>query len=101
MENINKVLSNLFEEKFSELPAEINLIPGGVSDRKIYRLKSGNHTSIGIFNKKVKENIAFIEFTKTFKKHNLNVPEIYIKSSDNKFYLEEDLGNKSLFNVIN
>lgn len=100
MDNINKVLSKLFEEKFSEIPLEINLIPGGVSDRKISRLISDNHTAIGIYNKKIKENIAFIEFTKTFKKHNLNVPEIYIKSSNNKFYIEEDLGNKSLFNVV-
>lgn len=100
MENIHKVLSKLFEEIFSEIPKEINSITGGVSDRKIYRLISDNHTSIGIYNKKIKENIAFIEFTKTFRKHNLNVPEIYIKSSDSKFYLEEDLGNKSLFNVI-
>jgi aminoglycoside/choline kinase family phosphotransferase len=99
MEKIIITLKDLFCERFAKKPVEAELIPGGASERKIFRLKSGSNSVIGIFNTKVKENIAFIEFSKIFKKINLNVPEIYIISKDNKFYLEQDLGDVSLFTI--
>lgn len=101
MNTIEKNLKKLFEDKFSDTPKEIKLIPGGASDRKIYRLKSENKTAIGICNKKIKENLAFINFTNTFKGYNLNVPEIYLISKDRKYYIEEDLGNVSLYIISN
>jgi aminoglycoside/choline kinase family phosphotransferase len=47
----------------------------------------------------VRENIAFIEFTRTFRNYDLNVPEIYGVSEDLKYYIEEDLGDVTLYSL--
>lgn len=67
------------------------------SDRKIFRINTGHETHIGIYNENVKENRAFISFSKTFKELSFNVPQIYCVSEDEFFYLEEDLGDMTLF----
>ena len=46
------------------------------------------------------ENAAFIEFSQHFRKHGLPVPEIYGEDLDQGAYLEEDLGDTSLFEFL-
>lgn len=71
------------------------------SDRKIIRLRNNStHNAIGIFNENVPENKAFIEFGSHFRKHGLNVPEVFQISDDCRFYLLEDLGDTTLLNKI-
>ncbi|MBV6479232.1 MAG: hypothetical protein HGGPFJEG_02003 [Ignavibacteria bacterium] len=82
------------------LDAEIDSVKelkADASDRKIYRLISGSKSFIGVFNENVKENRAFIYFSKLFHDLKLNVPEIHCVSADENFYLEEDLGDTTLF----
>jgi aminoglycoside/choline kinase family phosphotransferase len=46
------------------------------------------------------ENTAFLEFSRHFRKHGLPVPEIYAEDLDHGAYLEEDLGDTSLFEFL-
>lgn len=70
------------------------------SDRKIIRIHINGKSVIGIYNNHEEENKAFLNFTDNFHKYNLNVPHIYCVSSDNKYYLMQDLGDMTLFNHV-
>ncbi len=96
------VLEQLFEQHFHQ-PAEIvRPIQGqlGGSGRLILRLTGGGMTSIGILYGVREENVAFLEFSKHFRRHGLPVPEIYAEDLSKGAYLEEDLGDTSLFEYL-
>ena len=93
-------LIELFEKNFEEKIVKITPLPQSGSDRKYYRLHSDNKVAIGVYNADKKENLAFIEFSKTFKKTGLNVPAIYEEDLYNDIYLIEDLGNVTLFDFL-
>ncbi|MFC2092875.1 hypothetical protein ACFLSV_03145 [Bacteroidota bacterium] len=88
---------NLFYFKYHENVLIIDEIIPDSSNRKIFKLKSEHKNCIGIYHEGISENKAFIEFSKTLKRIGLNVPEFYCVSTDNKYYLIEDLGNMDLF----
>ncbi len=90
-------LENIFKKKYGIAPDSIQTLRSNGSDRKIFRLFSGSETVIGIIGDDPDENIAFVEFTKKFKAFDLRVPEIYIEELDKGVYLEEDLGDFTLF----
>ncbi|RLD63533.1 MAG: phosphotransferase enzyme family protein [Bacteroidetes bacterium] len=99
----NKHLSSLislFEKWAGEKSTGSYKLPQSGSNRIYYRIISKNKTAIGVFNNNKKENIAFIEFTKTFLKNELNVPQIYDADLSNNIYLIQDLGDYTLFNFI-
>ncbi len=92
------VLRTLFEQHF-HLPADcVQPLQGelGGSGRKIVRLSNGRATAIGILYDVRAENVAFLEFSKHFRRHRLPVPEIYEEDLDRGAYLEEDLGDTTL-----
>lgn len=98
--SIQKKLTDMFQKFFYEKVKSIKRIKGGVSDRIIYKIKSNKYVCIGVHNSKLKENIAFIEFSKSLKLAGFNVPEIYYISDCKEFYLEEFAGDKSLYDLI-
>ncbi len=46
------------------------------------------------------ENLAFLEFSRHFRRHGLPVPEIYAEDLASGAYLEEDLGDTTLFDFL-
>lgn len=100
IKNIENNLLKLFQKYFFEKADSVERIKGGVSERLVYMIKSKNYVCTGVYNSKIKENRAFIEFSKSLKKIGVNVPEIYYVSENCEFYLEEFLGEKSLFDLI-
>jgi len=96
------VLKELFQQHF-HLPVEhVQPLQGqlGGSGRKIIRLVAGDNTAIGILYDVREENAAFLEFTRHFRKHGLPVPQIYAQDLDHGAYLEQDLGDTSLFEFL-
>ena len=55
---------------------------------------------MGVIGELVEENIAFIELTRHFEKQALPVPKILYVSDDKTQYLQQDLGDLSLFDYI-
>jgi len=100
MQPLEKKLIELFEWHFKEV---VNLwVPVKVhaSYRKLYRLASANRSVIGVANSDRAENIAFLEFSRHFRKIGLPVPEIYVEDLNNGLYLEEDLGDLTLYEAL-
>ena len=96
------VLHTLFEQHFHVpvdrmLPVQGEL---GGSGRKIVRLTAPGKSAIGILYGVREENVAFLEFSRHFRRHGLPVPEIYGLDLDHGAYLEEDLGDTSLFELL-
>ncbi len=96
------VLKQLFEQRFHSPVTQVRPLQGelGGSGRKIIRLASDNISAIGILYDVREENVAFLEFSRHFRKHGLPVPEIYGEDLDHGAYLEEDFGDTSLFEFL-
>ncbi len=94
-------LSQLFKSWANENAIKIIPLPQSGSNRKYYRLTGKTATAIAVFNKDKKENKAFITFTKHFFSKGLSVPQILAEDLANNIYLQEDLGDQSLFRLLN
>ncbi len=96
------VLQKLFEQRFHSPATQIQALQGelGGSGRKIIRLANDQVSAIGILYGVREENIAFLTFSRHFRKHGLPVPEIYAEDLDQCAYLEEDLGDTTLFEFL-
>lgn len=98
-----EVLKQLFEQHFRVPADQVSPLQGqlGGSGRAILRLASGGISAIGILYPVKEENIAFLEFSRHFRRHGLPVPEIYAESLKQGAYLEEDFGDMTLFDFLN
>ena len=96
------VLKRLFEQYFNQPAEEVLPLQGqlGGSGRAIVRLTGGAFRAIGIAYPVREENVAFLEFSRHFRRHGLPVPEIYVEDLPNGAYLEEDLGDTTLFEFL-
>lgn len=81
-------------------PDSISELAAHASARKIYRLRSSGGVAIGVLNADLAENRAFIEFAKHFHSRGLAVPRIYEVADDLQSYLQEDLGDITLYNLV-
>ena len=96
------VLKSLFEQHFHSPVLRVQPLQGqlGGSGRKIIRLTAEKVSAVGILYNVREENVAFLEFSRHFRRHGLPVPEIYGENLDQGAYLEEDLGDTSLFEFL-
>jgi aminoglycoside/choline kinase family phosphotransferase len=95
-------LKRLFEQHFHQPAEHVAELQGqlGGSGRAIVRLGGGGRTAIGILYPVREENVAFLEFSRHFRRHGLPVPEIYAEALDEGAYLEEDLGDTTLYEFL-
>lgn len=96
------VLKDLFERHFHLPVTRVQPLQGelGGSGRKIVRLANAGASAIGVLYDVREENAAFIAFSRHFRKHGLPVPQIYTDDLDRGAYLEEDLGDTTLFEFL-
>ena len=101
-DTIVDLLKQLFEQHFHAPVERVEPLQGqlGGSGRKIIRLAAEKHSAIGILYDVREENLAFLEFSRHFRRHGLPVPEIYAEDLDRGAYLEEDLGDTTLFEYL-
>ena len=96
------ILKKLFAGHFGAPATYVQPLQGelGGSGRKIIRLSNDKASAIGILYGVREENEAFLEFSKHFRRHKLPVPQIYAQDLDEGAYLEEDLGDLTLFEFL-
>src|SRR5712691_6728248 len=96
------VLEKMFERHFHSPVVGVQPLQGqlGGSGRRIIRLAGDEVSAIGILYDVREENIAFLEFSRHFRRHGLPVPEIYGEDLERGAYLEEDLGDTTLFDFL-
>lgn len=70
------------------------------SSRLYFRLFDKEETYIGVYNGDIKENRAFFHFSKVFQQAESHVPEIYLVSDSELYYLIEDLGDLNLLDIL-
>src|ERR1051326_9247050 len=96
------VLRHLFEQHFGSRVEHVQPLQGGLggSGRRIFRLTGENSSAIGVLYDVREENVAFLEFSRHFRRHELPVPEIYAEDLKHGAYLEQDLGDTTLFDFL-
>lgn len=100
MSNTDNILKSLFKG-YTHLELEqIIELPSSGSNRRYFRLMGGGISLIGAKGTIAEENNAFIEISKHFKLKGLNVPAVLCVSDDGLYYLQEDLGDETLFNRV-
>jgi aminoglycoside/choline kinase family phosphotransferase len=96
------VLKQLFGQHYQTPAERVQPLQGqlGGSGRAIVRLTGGGSSAIGIVYPVREENVAFLEFSRHFRRYGLPVPEIYAEDLSQGAYLEEDLGDTTLFEFL-
>ncbi|MCW8806332.1 MAG: phosphotransferase, partial [Ignavibacteriaceae bacterium] len=100
MNKIINQISKLYESWAKEEALQIISLAQSGSYRKYFRIAGKEKTAIGVFNPDKNENAAFILFTKHFSKKGLNVPRLYSHKLKENVYLIEDLGDTTLYSLI-
>jgi aminoglycoside/choline kinase family phosphotransferase len=103
MQHAQAVVTQLAETYLAEaglLLKQIQLIPQSGSDRVYYRITTNLGSLIGTYNPNIKENAAFIQFTQHFNTKNLPVPTVLSQNAEGDAYLQTDVGNLSLMQVL-
>lgn len=94
-----ELLAQLYQSYTGEAPTSIEPLPGAGSNRKYFRLK-GKESLIGVYGTSTEENRAFIYMARHFSQKGLPVPRILAEAPDQSAYLQDDLGDTSLFQLI-
>lgn len=97
---LKKALCSLLLEKTGKKSRDIELLAESGSARRYYRMTDGSHTYIGTFSPDCREGECFVRLTEVFARSGLSVPSIVAVNSDFSLYIQEDLGDVSLFSII-
>lgn len=97
---MEKELETLFRDYTGNLPEKVGQLTSSGSNRTYFRLSSGGFSCVGVAGTVAEENRAFCDLASHFASKGINVPEVYAVSPDGMFYLQEDLGNETLFDRI-
>ncbi len=91
------VLESLFEKVVGVAPESVVKLTGDGSNRSYYRMRAGDVSLMGAVGTCVEENNAFVAMSERFIACGLNAPRVLAVSDDALCYLQEDLGDVSLF----
>lgn len=96
----------MFKERFGVTPESETLLAGAGSGRRYVRLSApssdgmGEVSAVATYGNNAGENRSFVSLSRAFRSGGVNVPEVYDVSDDGLCYLQSDLGNVSLLDVI-
>jgi aminoglycoside/choline kinase family phosphotransferase len=93
-------LKELFKKTFKKDIENFLPLKGDASARRLFRIQSKERSVLGAIGPDKLENVAFLEFSKHFKKEKMPVPEIYGQDLSKNIYIEEDLGDITLFDFL-
>ncbi len=79
---------------------DIKAIAESGSSRRYYRLLTSQGSVIGAYNANIEENDAFFYLTEHFGAMGLAVPRMLAVNEQHDCYLQSDLGDETLFNLI-
>ena len=98
---IHDRLVQLFERHFGLHPTAVLEVAGDGSQRRYFRLVGPSmETAVGAVGPDHEENRAFLSFSRSLREAGLNVPRIYGTDEQAGVWLEEDLGDTTLFTLL-
>lgn len=92
-----KEIRNLYKETFGHDPQSVVRLTGDGSNRVYYRLSDNEESVIGAIGTSPEENRAFVALAKAFQESGVPAPKVLAVSADSLCYLQEDLGDLSLY----
>lgn len=95
-----KEIEELFQKYTGKAPVSIEELPSSGSNRRYFRVHGEDSTLICAKGTSVEENIAFWEIDRHFLNKGIRVPKVLIHSDNFEYYLQEDLGDQILFNLV-
>ncbi len=78
----------------------ISALPSSGGNRRYYRIEGSGESHIGVCGSDLQENRTFIAMAEHFLANGLPVPQIYAIAEDYSCYIQQDLGNTSLFDAV-
>lgn len=98
---MNPKIIQFLNQQFSNTAIEtLQLLSGGGSARKYYRFWSANQSYILAESDNLEENRVFIDFTERLNTVGSNYPKVLICNEDQSLYVQTDLGDTSLMDVL-
>ncbi|MCR4659274.1 MAG: phosphotransferase [Bacteroidales bacterium] len=98
--NITAALQHLFEQWSGEPCTNVLKLGAHGSKRQYYRMRGNTNRCIAAYGDDARENKAFVYYSQYFNRQCLPVPEVYAVSEDGLCYLQQDLGDTTLFDYI-
>ena len=98
--NVEESLNRLFEQWSGEAVGEMMALTANGSNRNYWRIIGTKHRCIAAYNADVDENEAFFYYSQALKQRGINVPELYAIGDDRTIYLQQDLGDTTLYNLL-
>ncbi len=96
---MNRV-AELYKERFGCAPLSVVRLTGDGSNRVYYRLCGSDVSVIGAVGVSLEENRAFIALSRAFEAAGVAVPKVLAVSADERCYLQDDLGDVSLYSAL-
>lgn len=100
MQDINGHIKRLFEQWAKEPCVELLALGAHGSKRQYFRAIGKTKKCIAAHNDDRRENDTFLYYSEFFKKKGLPVPEIYCVDESHLMYLQQDLGDTTLFSYL-
>lgn len=95
-----QALSQLFERWAGEPCQRCDALGANGSSRRYFRMAGATHACIGAINADLRENKAFFSFARQLRAAGVRVPELYAVGDDGARYLQQDLGDTTLYSVL-
>ncbi len=95
-----ELLSLCFTACTGRPPTSVTALRQHASERRIYRVQDASTSLVGVVNSNRGENDAFVNFARYFSSVGLAVPTIHHYDAPRNVYLEQDLGDTTLFDFL-
>jgi len=97
---MSDALTQLYRTTFGVAPQAIAPLRADGSNRKLYRITGEEGTYVGVYGPEPEENKAFVGYSRAMRSAGLPVPEIVAVNAGERIYIEEDLGDTTLFDRL-
>jgi aminoglycoside/choline kinase family phosphotransferase len=100
MNSYQKEITEIFRKYSGKNPDTLKALPSSGSNRLYFRVSVDKRMAIATINPDRAENEAFLYITHKLSGAGVNVPEIYALDLDKNIYLQQDLGDIDLFQLV-
>lgn len=90
-------IRRLYEEWAGSEAEEVLALAANGSNRRYWRMTGGGRSCIAAWNDDVRENEAFFYYSRALRERGVRVPEVYAVADDRRHYLQQDLGDMTLY----
>ena len=97
---IESAIIQLFQKRFGFESEQLLPLKRTASGRQYFRISGKGESYIATYGPDEKENEAFLSFSQHFKEKEILVPEIYAKDTQQGVYIQEDLGDETLYQLL-